>query len=136
MPSLKKSTTTKVFLPSTAELTDENDRVWFELKTTLLLSDYAAFTDETDPTKQAILLLSKVVVDWNLNVDGEPDTKLPITVENIDEFAGQNLSDFAYLSELIGKSLAANTKGLSTDEKKTSSLDSTAVTETISPPII
>lgn len=137
MPSLKKATTEKVFLPSTADLPEEADRVWFELKTILLLSDYAALADEgATQLQQAITLLTKVIVDWNLTDADDPTKKLDITHENVDAFAGQCMSDFKYLSELIAQRIAGNTQGLTTEEKKTLSSDLNQATATTSPPTI
>lgn len=134
MPSLKKVETTRLYIPSTKDAPNEADRIWVDVKSSLLLSDFGSLGDGNQ-IDQTLDLLSKVIVDWNLTVDGSEE-KLPVTKENVDAFGGQYISDFSFLGEWISEHVAKNMTGLEDNEKKTSLSISVATEPTETPPPI
>lgn len=135
MPSLKKVEEVKVYLPSTKDEPNEADRVWCKMRTVTKLSDVGEM-DEGNQMLQKVQLLHSFIVDWNLTVSNEDTTKLPVTVDNVDAYCGQNLSDFLFLAGWVQDQMDKNKVGLSTDEKKTSSGISVATEPTETPPPI
>ena len=127
MPKLGNSETQRLYLPTTEHEANEVDRAYVDVKTTLVLADLAAVTAAEDDVARTIVLLTRLITDWNFTEDGTPETgKLPIIAENVERLSS---TDFIFLSQWIGDNMAESATGLTTDEKKSSSSTQIQVTE-------
>jgi hypothetical protein len=131
MPTLGSQSTTRFWLPSSAGEAEEINRGYVELKEKLNLGDLMALQDCKTDAERGIVLLTRLIKDWNFTVDGTPTSeKLPIIGKNIEEFQPQ---DFIALTEWVNENIADSLTGLTDDEKKTSSSTSIPVTEPLQP---
>lgn len=122
MPKLGADTE-RLDLPSSTTA----DPVWVEIHKTLLLGDMVSLASDMGAGEKSIVLLERLLTDWNFTEDGTPATpKVPINVETISKL---NIADFTFLSNWINDNLTAASAGLSTTEKKTSTSTSIPITE-------
>lgn len=129
-----KATTHKVYLPSTANAENEDDRVWVEFKDQLQLSDKVGAASGRNVGDSVVNGLSSLIVAWNYTEDGTPNTPMiPITAELIDKVINDP-QDVKLVMEEYYKAVQ-NTKHLSTEEKKTS-LGTSPQPAVVSPPQI
>ncbi len=136
LKTLTEINTHRVFLPSTADAPDENDRVWLDIKDSLLLSDKIDASVGDSTGDKIINGLASIITAWNYTEDGTPDSPMiPITGEIIDAQI-VDPEDVKLLVEEYSKTVQA-TQGLSVDEKKTS-LDTTppASTPEVDPTLV
>jgi hypothetical protein len=118
MPTLGQIETTKLDLPSTAGQ-PESEQAHVIVKTKLVIGDLLAINEAKTDTERGVVLLTRIIADWNFTKNGAP---VPVTVESIEQLAPE---DFVFLSEWVGANLTDSLAGLSKDEKKDLSSPST-----------
>lgn len=113
MPKLPKSTTLKVYLPSTnKEGVAEADKGWVEYKTSISIGDMLAYDPNISEVENTLRILSGIVVDWNFTA--EDGSKEPI---NPTTLASLPLEDFGALAKVV-ESIVPADFSVPTAEKK------------------
>lgn len=130
-PALQTVNTHRVYLPSTFNEENEDDRVWLEIKDSLLLSDKLNNIVGRDAGERVVNGLASAIVAWNYTEDGTPDSPMIPITEAIINAQITEPEDVKLLFEEYQKTVEA-TKGLSTEQKKTS-LDTTPPSPEASP---
>lgn len=120
MPKLGTDKVKKVFLPSTENEPNEEDRAWVVVKEKLLLRDLVALSDGANDTENALNGLASYIKDWNFTKDD--GTKEDINAESVGRLEAV---DFNFLAGEM-KAVTDSVKGaLSIEEKKDSTSTST-----------
>ena len=113
MPQLGTSKSVRVFLPSTANLPDE-EQVWVEIRAVPSIGDVEDVDfATTNRIKPGIEMISKMLADWNFS--DEQDAKMPLTKASIRLLP---IPDYKKLDETVGAIL--NADSLSQDDRKKS----------------
>jgi hypothetical protein len=117
MPKLGQTNIQQVFLPSTAQSTDEADKAWVKVNTQIRIADIEQIEDYDRQIDQSAYALSKLIVEWNLTAL-DSDEIAPITPENVKQLSTQ---DFNFLSEWLKGKVEDQSQGVATPLKETSS---------------
>lgn len=131
MPSFNKKPTVKLYLPSTKDEADEANKYFVMAKTKLVIGDILDINDAKTDRERGLIMLEKVISDWN-NTDDAGET-VPVSAQSIND--DLDPADFAFLVEWCGENITKSLSGLSNDQKKTSSSLSAPVTATTTPSI-
>lgn len=126
--------THRIYLPSTAKAENIDDRVWLDVKDTLLLSDKFEMTNSGKFSDKLVSALASYIVAWNYTEDGTDNSPMiPITADIINREISDP-EDVKLLTTEYFNAVGA-TKGISVAEKKTS-LDTTPPSTPASDPQI
>lgn len=124
MPSFKNISAKKLDLPNSKDK-PEAEKAWVKIRTNITSGDVRA-VNEAELDRKNIVLMARLIVDWNYEDDGQ---QTPITEETIDTL---ELEDYNFiLTETTGIFVAATKKAeeaLNNDEKKVLSASSPEAT--------
>lgn len=102
MPILQdKRQVKEVILPNTG--------VTVKIKDGIIAGDIKAIQNVTDKVQSALLLLTKLIVEWDAT--DEAGNKLPVTVENLEKLDFQDINAMESQLEGIKNFLAQTTSG-------------------------
>ncbi len=118
MAHFTKPPTTKIFLPSTSDL-PEDQQAWVKIRTKVLLGDIVAArqSGDGDIFLTGLAMLTRLIVEWNFE-DKETKQTLPITTEQLNYLEKE---DYEFLDKWLNDHLPDQQGGLATPEKKVSS---------------
>lgn len=120
MPKLVKIQTEKIYLPSTINEPNEDDRAWVELKKQAVGGDVINASFGTDNMDRTARLAASLIVAWNFT-DDEGNVE-PITAEKVSLMMPEDFSAVVIkVKEFVNKS--AESKLPQEGEKKTTSTD-------------
>lgn len=120
MPKLIKVNTEKIYLPSTENEPNEDDRAFVEMKTQAIGGDMMSAGIGVDNVERTIRLIAALVTNWNFT-DEEGKIE-PINYETIARLEPQDFTVLAVkVKDIVNKS--SETKLPQDEEKKTTSTD-------------
>ena len=113
MPQFKSENLEKVYLPSTQNETNEDDKAWVVIDTNLTAAAMIGLKTG-DGGAASLHMVARAIKDWNFT--DSQGGKVPITDENV---AHLSFADFGFLSSKIESAAVAQTAGVPESLKET-----------------
>jgi hypothetical protein len=108
MPQLGSVNVKKLYLPSTESATQEDDKAWVTLDTSITAGTISSINESDNDIDKSASMLVNAIQDWNYT-DADGVTKTAITKDNIKKLS---MGDFGFLTAAITEEINTSTKGI------------------------